>query len=1009
MKKAFFAFLLLFVGFAASAQTATLKGQLFDAETKEAVVGAVITVAPAAKPESAKHATSGYGGAFSVASLPYGDYQLTISFLGYDEYTQSVKLTKRLHDLGRIELKAGVSIEMVVKEAKAIRASQKGDTISYNASAFKVAADADVEGLLKKMPGITVDGGKVETQGEEVKKIFVDGKEFFGEDVTTAIKSLPAETVDRIEVYNKLSDAAEFSGMDDGDGFKALNIVTHRHMRQGQFGKIYGGVGYDAEEGAKDRLKYLTGGNVNIFQGSSRVTILALFNNVNQQNFSFEDILGVSGGGGGGRGGVGQYMMRPQSGVASVNAFGLNYSDSWGKRDQVTIQGSYFFNNTDTENRSTVEKWYEAPMRPDTLMTRGWSNTVGNNHRFNARLEWKISENHNLMLRPSFSFQSNDPWSRTEGWQFGAPEDGGSGYSRTDSYSNSLSKGYNLGTRAVYRVKLGKAGRTITLNGNVRYSDRQNDANSYSNKMGALQMRPTLLGEDEELPWGWDPTDYTNLRYLVKQTPSSSFDLNGEFTYTEPVSKYSQVSLQYNAAYEHDERDRASYVTGDSYSIAGLLPDPSLSNNYESTNRRHRVGPGFRYSKDRNTVVANLYYQAAELEGQVLSGQSVGEQKPIRQSYENFLYFLMTQLHLNQQNSIRMHVRSNTQTPSISNLQGVYDVSNAQNISRGNPNLKPSYGHNINFHYTHSNLEKGRTFMWMFGWNRTQNYTATHLLQATPDQPIEILLTDTDGKEQRYTPNYFSMPVNLDGQWSLRTMMHIGLPLGFLKSNFNVMMGVNYSKTPSMVGGRFDSATGTILDGERNDSENMGYMLHTVLGSNISEKVDFTLSWGGNYNEATNSLASGSDAGKNRYFSHNANAAMKFVLPAYFTLTASATYSQYLGITNDYNEDYTLCNIYIGKKIFKNKRGEILVGVNDLFNQNNVAFSRTTGSGYTQNSTNLSMGRYYMVQFTLNLRRFGKKGSQNINDYENSGQNGFGPHGRMMGPPPGGGGVFRAH
>ena len=1006
MKKIFTTLLLLLVAITASAQSGAIKGQLFDAETKEAVLGAVITVAPTAKPEGAKHAASGYGGAFSVSGLTAGEYQLTVEYLGYAPHKQTVKVARRTVDLGRIELKAGVVIETVVKEAKAIRASQKGDTLSYNAGAFKVTTDADVEGLLKKMPGITVEDGKVETQGEEVKKIFVDGKEFFGEDVTTAIKSLPAETVDRIEVYDKLSDAAEFSGMDDGESFKAMNIVTHRHMRQGQFGKLYGGVGYDAEEGAKDRVKYLTGGNVNLFHGTSRVSILALFNNVNQQNFSFEDILGVSGGGGG-RGGVGQYMMRPQSGIASVNAFGLNYSDAWGKRDQLTIQGSYFFNNTDTENRSTTEKWYEAPMKLDTLLTRGWSNTVGNNHRFNARIEWKINENHNLMLRPNFSYQSNDPWSRTEGWQFGAPSDGGSGYSRTDSYNNSLRHGYNLGTRAIYRMKLGKAGRTITMNGNVRYSDRTNESNSYSNQLGALQVRPTLSSDDEELPWGWNPTDYTDLRYLVNRTPSKAFDVSGEFTYTEPVGKFSQVSLQYRAEYEHDERDRSSYITGEDYLIAGLMPDPSLSNNYESTNVEHRIGPGFRYAKERNNFVANIYYQTAELEGQVLSGQSVGEQKPIKQRYENFLYFMRAQFYINQQNSLRLDLRSNTQAPSISNLQSVYDVSNAQNISRGNPNLKASYGHNLNFHYTHSNLEKGSTFMWMFGWNATQNFTANHLLQATREHPIEITLTDADGKEQRYTPNYYSMPINLDGQWSLRTMVHFGMPISFLKSNFNVMAAVNYSKTPSMVGGRYDAATGMILDGKRNDSENLGYMLRTVLGSNISENVDFTLSWGGRYNEATNSLATGKDSGKNRYFSHNASASMKFVLPLHFTFTASATYSQYLGITNDYDEDFTLCNIYIGKKIFKNKRGEILVGVNDLFNQNNVAFSRTTGSGFTQNATNLSMGRYYMVQFTLNLRRFGKHGSRNMSDYEGSGPRGSQPHRRMMGPPPGGGGGFR--
>ena len=976
----------------------SVSATLYDAETGETVIGAVVAYNPAGKPDNTKYVTSGYNGSISIPSLAYGSYEMKISFLGYNDYTATFDLSAAKLALGRIDLKPGVQIEAVVKEVQAIRASQKGDTVSYNAGAFKVANDADVEGLLKKMPGITVTDGTVEAQGEEVKKIFVDGKEFFGEDVTTAIKSLPAEAVDRIEVYNKLSDAAEFSGMDDGEGYKALNIVTHRNMRQGQFGKMYAGLGYDAEKGADDRLKYLAGGNVNIFSGTTRLSILALFNNVNQQNFSFEDILGVSGGGGGR--GVGQYMTRPQSGIAKVNAFGLNFSDAWGKRDQVTVQGSYFFNNTNTHNRSSVEKWYEAPMLPDTLMTQGASDTEAYNHRFNARIEWKISENQNLMIRPNFSFQSNDPWSMTQGWQFGAPEEGGSGYSRTDNFNTGRRNGYNLGTNAVYRAKLGKAGRTITINGRVRYSDQQNKTTSYSNQMGTLQDRPdgTL-----DIPWGWDPADYTRLRYLRNLAPSSSLNLSGEFSYTEPVSKYSQVSLQYRTEYQHSERDKASYVTGEDYAIDGLLPDPALSNNYESNNMNHRIGPGFRYSKERNTFVANLFYQHSMLDGKVISGQTFGSNEPIKHNYDNLTYFLMGQLNINQENSIRLYVNSNTSTPSITNLQNVFDVSDAQSISRGNPYLKPSYSHSVNFHYTNSNLEKGRTFMWMFSLNSTSDFTATHLVQSTQEKPIVLNLQDTDGHTETYTPNYYSMPVNLDGSWSLRTMISYGLPVNFLKSNFNIMAGVNYSKTPSIVGGTV-LTDGTIEGGERNDSRNMGYSLRTVLGSNISEKVDFTLSWGGNYNEATNSLAAGN--AKNRYFNHSVNANMKFVLPWNFTFTASASYSQYLGITNDYNETYTLCNIYLGKKVFKSKRGEIMVGVNDLFNQNNAAFSRTTGSGYTQNSTNLSMGRYYMVQFTYNLRRFGKKGSSNMSDYESQDQREFRSRSRMMGPPPGGGGGF---
>lgn len=195
---------------------------------------------------------------------------------------------------------------------------------------------------------------------------------------------------------------------------------------------------------------------------------------------------------------------------------------------------------------------------------------------------------------------------------------------------------------------------------------------------------------------------------------------------------------------------------------------------------------------------------------------------------------------------------------------------------------------------------------------------------------------------QAYSPNFYSTTENLDGYWQLRTHLSYGLPIGFLKSNFNVMAGVIYTKTPSMLGGTVDAATGMISGGERNDTKNMGYDFRAVLGSNISENVDFTLSWNGTYNEATNSL--NADKSKNRYFNHTAQGNLKVVFPLGFTFTASAAYSQYIGFTNDYSEDYLLCNVWLGKKVFRNKRGEVMVGVNDLFNQNR-AFSRLDGFG----------------------------------------------------------------
>ena len=944
------------------AQSAKITAKIIDAETKSGIVGAIMEVVEK-NGDKRRHSVSGAEGATSVTGLSNGEYDVNIMFIGYATLTRSVKVAGNV-DLGVVELQPeAVAIEAVVKEVQALRTSQNGDTVAYNAAAFKVAADADVEGLLKKMPGITITNGSVEAQGEQVKKIFVDGKEFFGEDVSTALNSLPAQAVDRVEVFNKLSDNAEFSGMDDGEGYKAINIVTHSHMRQGVFGKVYGGYGYQPDiDGSPADLnftntevydpavssvtshhKYNVGGNVNIFHGSSRISIIGLLNNVNQQNFSFEDILGVTGGGqGGGRGGmgrgVGQYMVRPQSGVARVGSIGLQYSDTWGEGEKVKLNGSYFFNDTNTRNKSLLEKWYESPSPNDYLIQEGESETHNYNHRFNARLDWKINDNMSLMSRTNFSFQGNDPYSQQYGEQYGETAEGkGLPYDVLYNGSVGSSRALRFSEFLQYRVKLGKDGRTITVDG--RYAIR-NTPKSWTNSYSTLS---TILNSETGLY-------YPELRYVASEAPQSETDISANFTYTEPVAKNAQVSLQYRFDYEDQEIEKTAYITGSNYDVAGLTPDASLSSLTNSVSMEHRVGPGFRYSKDKNTFIANVYYQHSILDGMV-KGEDV------KRDYDHVTYFMMGNIAFNAQNTIRLFVNSYTHNPDVRNLQDIYDVSNAQYLSKGNPNLKSSYNHRINFHYVRSNIEKGRTFMWMFSTQFTQDYIG----QSIYYNPETIVI---DGAE--YNPLQYSTYDNMNGYRQLRTHISYGFPINPIKCNLNIMAGFSWTRTPSMI------------NDEMNFTSNVGYDAMVSLGSNISENIDFTIQWNGAYNDARQSLATRGT--KNQYFNHTASGTIKWVFWKGFTLTAAVNYNQYIGFTNDYNEDYVICNVYLGKKLFKNQQGEVLVGVNDLLNEN-TAFARTVGSGYTQNMWNSTVGRYFTVQFNYNLRFFGKKGSQNAGDY----------------------------
>ncbi len=952
---------------------------LIDAQTKAGIMGAVVEVSQNANPDNRRHYTSGYGGAVEIPGLNYGEYTMTATFLGYGDVTQTFKVAAATLSLGTIEMKeSSTRIETVVKEVQALRASQSGDTLSYNAGAFKVSADADVEGLLKKMPGITLNNGSVEAQGETIKKIFVDGKEFFGEDVNTAIKSLPAEAVDRVEVFNKLSDQAEFSGMDDGEGYKAINIVTKTDMRQGQFGKMYAGYGYqpDADDVTSNH-KYTVGGNVNFFQGDSRVSVIGLFNNINQQNFSFEDILGVTGqtgGGGGGRGrGVGQYMVRPQNGVALVNSIGLNYSDVWGRKDQVKFQGSYFFNNTDTKNLSESDTWYEHPSPIDTLHTEGRSRTINGNHRINARLDWKISRNQSLMSRTAFSYQSNDPTSTTYGYQYGE-----SGLLYQQDYKESNYSGIYFNEFLQYRVKLGKPGRTLSVDGRFTYRDRQNERYLSSNQ--AMSISPYQELYDQYFGEGKDwyemaanPTLYSPV-YQHIMSPTRLYEVRGTVAYNEPLSQSSQMSIQYRFGYEDEQKDQDAFYTNSTWGdpTANSPMTRASSSGYWT----HRVGPGFRYSKNKNTIVANVYYQRSSLDGNISGGQK----DDIRRTFNNVTYFGMLNYAFNRENTIRMFFRSGTDAPEITQLQNIFDVSQPQYLSIGNKNLNPSFMHRINFHYVHSNLEKGRTFMWMFMMQNYQNYISSSTLycptgfELSQFGDIEI---PTNSKGENYTPQRITSYENMNGYWNLRTHVSFGLPLNFMKCNLNMTAGVNYNIIPSAVYESLDDMVAHKFT--TNYAKNIGYDASVTLGSNISENIDFTLSWNGTYNQAWNTAAK--NGGKNNYFSHTASGSLKWVFWKGFTFTAACSYIQYIGFTNDYNESYVLCNLYLGKKVFRNQRGEIQIGVNDVANQN-TAFVRNTGSAYTQNLRNSVIGRYFSIQFVYNLRHFGKRGSKQAKDYD---------------------------
>ncbi len=935
--------------------SATLK----DAVSGEGINGAVVELTNL-KTQKQLYYTSGYQGVISIKNLAPATYKMVITYLGYKDHTQEVKVGSSLTKLGTIRFKQDAKILEDIQIRGYMGTSQKGDTVSYNASAFKTARDASAEGLLKKMPGITVNyDGSVDAQGESVQKVYVDGKEFFGEDVSTTIKTIPAEMVSKVEVYDKLSDKAEFTGLDDGEGFKALNIVTKLGKRKGLFGKVYASYGYPD--------KYSVGGNFNRFHGDEKISVIAMANNINQLNFAFEDIVGAtastsvaSGGGGGGMRGHRQarnFMVRPMSGISTVQSVGVNYSNQWKK---LELQGSYFFNHSNTINHQTEDKTTYIGENTQLYEAITDSERENWNHRANLRLDYKFSKTQSLMVRANASLQNYNGISTSNSTTAkGNTTDNTAGQVQKDM--KSLDDDERVGTYGnlfvLYRTRLGKPGRTLTVNGGGNW----NTNNSWNNPIYEFTIPRDSLYE-------------RNIERI-----SASNRVRGEITYTEPLSKQSQLNVEYEFSHKFDDQNLTTNVFGShekdaegqwvktQYDELGKL----LSNISESGYSIHQIGPGYNLSTEKVKLSAKVNYQYSSFD----SKQILPAGAHPHYTFQDVTYNGNATVNFNKQNTLRVRFRSSTNNPSLDQLQEAISVS-GNHYTEGNPDLKPSYSHQINAFYNNTNIEKGRTFMLHGGvWATTRAIIGASVID--PNYVLENYNGQLLGEGNTYTKyeNYTD-----GGNWNIYSGVSYGFPVPFIKSNLTLNVNTGFSNTPSKMNGKVNTMKGQYYSGG------------AQLSSNISENLDFSLAYNIGYNINNNASELGTQ--QNKYFNQWARADLKWVAWGGFTLTANATYSQYKGITDDYNEEYLLCNAFIGKKIFRDRRGELSIGVNDIFDQNKD-FRRSVGSNYISNTTNLAIGRYVAVQFVYNLRIFGNGSSAKDFDNLQGGPGGGrrGPHG----------------
>lgn len=913
------------------AQSGSVRFRVADRATREAVIGAVAELRSRGDSSAAPlYTASGSDGRGSFHRIPAGDYRLTISSLGYDSLHRDLRVAAAEVILDSLWLTPRAeAIDDVVIETPALRSSVHGDTLSYHAAAYKVAFGADAGSLLAKMPGLEIADGGIAAQGRNIRRVYVDGREFFGNDVLSAIRNIPADMIESIDIFNTQSDQSEFTGVDTGEGFTALNIVTRPDKRRGAFGRLYGAYGIPD--------KYIGGGNVNIFNQDRRITIIGLVNNVSRQNFSFEDILGTTEEANGTAANK-NFMVKPLDGISTVQALGVNYSDDWGSK--AKIAASYFFNRTDNRNVSQTEK--QSFTSTDKLVLYDDENTsqaLNLNHRFNSRLDYKIAADHSLMMRTSFSVQDNDSRnelrSRTD--NHFSEEEIRFVYRRRN-FGDNDSRGLNFSNQILYRYRLpGKTSQNLTLG----------VGGSYRGYEQLSQPRQYTFRDPDDT--ACDTTAYSSRNISRTDRDQPGYQIYGSASYTRSLTKRSRMSLEYRCSYAENSVERNTYVL----TAENLFPterNPKQSAEYGYSYLTHRVGATYQYRFRKTKVATTLYYQHDGFSGNYVIPYPTGTER----AFDNLTYNAVAEIFINRNNTLKFNASGRTSNPRATDLQNIVNTTNRQNVVAGNPGLDPVYTHRLSGQYIRTNPERGRTFTLSAEFAASPNTVADSLVIDTP-----AFVIDDEGTALG-EGNQFVRPVNLAGYRNLRAQINYGFPVRWLRSNLNLRAGISAGRLPS------------IINGVRNNLANRAYNLGAVLGSNISEAVDFRISYTGSYQESRS--ASQVRSIDNTYFNQQARAETTFVIRNRFVIRANADYDHYRGITDPFLEERLICNAMLGVKLFRNRLGEISVGVNDLLDQNRTTFRRAVTGTTLRYVTNLAVGRYVAFQLTYNLRVYKRTG-----------------------------------
>jgi Outer membrane protein beta-barrel family/Carboxypeptidase regulatory-like domain len=894
----------------------SVQGKVVDSTGKQVLADATVSVTPETDSTESEYAIADKNGHFAFRSLNPGEYHLLITFEGYHHIVKKFTISALNKDIDFATLSmqrvSDVLQEVVVQRPPM---SIKKDTVEYNAEMFAVKPNGFVEDQLKKLPGVEVDAsGNIKAQGETITRVLVNGKRFFNDDPKLATRNIPPDIVERYQIFDDLDDQSKFTGIDNGNRVKTLNIVTKKDKRVGYFGRAIAAGG--------DNQKYDESFNFHRFDNDQQISVLGQGNDINKQNFTIQDVLGGSGGARGGGGGPAAATNQSAPGITTVWAGGANYRDNWGKK--IEVSGSYFYNfiHVSSNQQNLTQRFIpdsESGDSSNVITDTSSAISRTTNQRIYFNMEDKLDSNNSFVLRPNLTFQSGSPNSSSIS---NTIDQNDSPVSRSVGFSSSENSGFNInGSNFTFRHKFKKPYRTLTLD--LNGTSTINNGNGYYNSLNTFYQL--------------DSVQHINQHYF---DTTRSWSVNPTLNFTEGISKHTFILLSYAYSYNKSTTINDTYDFLDSTQKYASF-DYLFSNSYKFNSYSNRVSLTYRIQN--NKLNLNL---GSGIQLMTFNSLNTTKRIDVSHNYTNLTPTVQFNYSFSNNQRLRLFYQGRTGNPSASQLQPLTTTSDDINFTTGNQYLKPQFTHSIRMLYQSFNPSNSRVL-----------FATLNASTIVNDIQSQIVPTIKGGDSTTF--------INLNGTYTVSGYFNYGWALKHPKSNLNLTTDINYGQSQNLVYSRI-AGVGFQHDWTRTTA----FTEKVNWTTNIKKNFDMNFSSASTYTINRNTLSTQSNLNA---FSQVFNAEVTAYTNSGWLVAATLTYTIADNRTPGYNESVPLLTPSIARQLFKKKDGEIRLTIFDLLHQN-TSVSKTVSLNQVSDTRTTTLQQYVLLTFTYNLNNF--KGSQ---------------------------------